>query len=118
MPAVSLTPRSMASTTNDIPVTINGNALQPGMTVLIFGAKYAFVTHNEIQVAWKTFPSGNTCAFTYPKATFVGGYYCTGARYSTVSIPRQLADRGTTWNYITSSQHPDGMFVQQSKSVM
>ena len=101
--------------TNDIPVTIDSSSLKSDMTVLVFGINYTFVTQNDINVAWKTFPSGMSSKFIYPKATTVGGFYYTdnGSVKNTVSGP--VAAPGTTWDYVTSSQDQGGQFVQDSK---
>ena len=99
---------------NGIPITLT-SYIPPGMEILVFGQYHTMVTENDIAIAWRVYPSGNptTIQFMYPNETQVGAFYVQDN--TKITIGPIVADPGTLWNYVTTSQTDPGKLQCDSK---
>ena len=98
-----------------IPITFT-SYVAPGMQILVFGQNHDIVTEGDVAIAWKVWPSGNPMKvqFTYPYKTGVGAFYDQDG--SKITIGPIVADPGTTWKFVTTSQTDPGELQLDSKS--
>ena len=99
-----------------IPITFTSH-VAPGMKILVFGQNHDIVTEGDIAIAWKVWHSGYQMKvqFTYPYKTGVGAFY--DQDNDKITIGPIVADPGTTWKYVTTSQTDPGELQLNSKSI-
>lgn len=109
-----LTNSYATSLDNGIPITLT-SYIPPGMEILVFGQYHTMVTEDDIAIAWRAYPSGNptTIQFLYPNETQVGAFYVQDN--TKITIGPIVADPGTIWNYVTTSQTDPGKLQRDSK---